>query len=116
MSQELKKSTEHTLEQFYQEQEQLEKIAFDILNLSDTIQNAAKKALQSLESAQVEKMPGQQKEAILFAKDCLSDMFEHTTKLSEAAHYGEAAFGRQQENLEAIRMAMDFLCCDWDTL
>lgn len=115
MSQELKKSTELTLERFYKEQEQLEKLAFDILNLSDTIQNTTKKAIKSLEAVQREDGVEKEKEAILYVKDCLCTMLESISELSEAAHEEEAAYARQQENLETIRMAIDFLCCDWDS-
>lgn len=108
MSEELKKNTEKTLERFCSEQEQLEKAAFDILNLSDTIQNTAKKAMKSLEEPQKE-------EAVLAAKDCLYSMLEHISELNEAAHRVEAGFASQQENIEALQMAVDFLFCDWDT-
>lgn len=108
MSQELKESTLKTLEQFRKEQEQLEKLAFDALNLSDMIQNLVKNTQDYLESEDKEK-------AILNAKNCLVDMLEKTSELSETIHESEAAFAEQIENLEAIQMAIDFLCCEWDT-
>ena len=107
MSQELKESTLKTLEKFSNEQEKLEKLAFDSLNLSDMIRNAAKNALEYLEGEDKEK-------AILNAKNCLLDMLEKTSELSETIHESEAALAEQIENMETLQMAIDFLCCEWD--
>ncbi len=105
--QELRKNMSQTLKQFYLQQEQMEKLAFDALNVSDMILNSAKKIEVCLEEKEKEK-------AILEAKDCLNVMFEQIAKLSETVHNSEAAFDKQQDNAETILEAVDFLCCDWD--
>lgn len=107
MSQELKESTQRTLERFRGEQEKLEKLAFDTLNLSDTICNTVKKAIASLEQEEKEK-------ALLDAKGYLFSVLEQVLLLNETIHNSEAAFAEQIENLESIRMAVDFLCCEWE--
>lgn len=107
MSRELKESTQKTLERFRKEQEQLEKLVFDTLNLSDTICNTVKKAIASLEQEEKEK-------AHLDTRECLMSVLEQATILNETIHSSEAAFADQIENLEAIQMAVDFLCCEWE--
>lgn len=108
MSQEIKKSTEKALEDFAKEQENLEKLSFDTLNLSDMILNAAKKAGECLNEAE------DKKEALLEAKECLNEVLLYTAQLSDTIHCSESAMAKHREALETIRMAVDFLCCDWD--
>ncbi|KSV60038.1 hypothetical protein [Acetivibrio ethanolgignens] len=107
MSQELKESTQKTLERFRREQEQLEKLAFDTLNLSDTICNTVKRAIAFLEQEEKEK-------ALLDTRECLMSVLEQAAILNETSHISEAAFADQIQNLEAIQMAVDFLCCEWE--
>lgn len=105
--QDVRVSAEKTLEQFRAEQEQLEKLAFDALNLSDRILTSAGRAMYCLEEPEQEK-------AILDAKDCLVKLLEYTAQLSETIHLSEAAMVQQMENLELVQMAVDYLSCDWD--
>lgn len=108
MSQGMRESTENTLKCFEAGQEELEKLAFDTLNLSDMILNAAKKAVECLGETE------EKEKAILNAKDCLTDVLLHASELSETIHLSENAMAEQREALENIRMALDFLCCEWD--
>lgn len=107
MSQEVREGMRETLERFQAGQEQLEKLAYDALNLSDSIRNMVKGTLSCLEEEDKEK-------AILSAKDCLTSILAYIDELSNAIHNGESSFVIQTESLEAIQQAVDFLCCDWD--
>jgi methyl-accepting chemotaxis protein len=107
LSQELKESTANTIERFRVEQEYLEDLAFDALNLSDSIRNSVKKAISCLETEEKEK-------AVDEAKDCLMSILTQLGELNEVVHASEATLEKQEQNLESIQMAVDFLCCEWE--
>lgn len=104
----MKESTEHTIKHLESVQENMEKLAFDALNTSDMILNAAKKAAACLEETK------EKEKAILDVKDCLTDVLLYASELSETIHCSESAMAEQREELENIRIALDFLCCEWD--
>jgi hypothetical protein len=105
LSQELKESTANTIERFRVEQEYLEDLAFDALNLSDSIRNSVKKAISCLET---------EEKAVNEAKDCLMSILTQLGELNEVVHASEATLEKQEQNLESIQMAVDFLCCEWE--
>ena len=108
MADDLRKSTEETMERFYSEEEHLEQLAYDILNLSDKIRNAARTSLDLLEE-------GEQKKAVEEMKNCLSEMMKHIDALSAVAHEIDDTSDKQRENLNTIQQVVDFLSCDWDS-
>ena len=103
---ELKKGMEKILKEFCENQEQVEKLVFDALNLSDLLCNTLEKARCSLEQEEKEK-------ALLDTRECLAVVLGQAARLNETIHNSEAAFANQIEAIEDIQTAVDFLCCDW---
>jgi len=85
----------------------LEGMAYDILNCSDSIKNAALKVMETLKMAGVLDIT-QENQTIIEMYNCLEELSTYTEDMSMCAHYNEEFSSKQHEVVEDIKGALEY--------